>query len=917
MLPKLEIFDPQRASELRTALESNAGVRLDVSADRIAADILWAFAQELNFGGAFADGIVQILNTGRAEALQRYLELVRSKGAANATIGRLLAMHLPPVLLCSDPRMLDRFLNAAAVLEDKGTYTLQRPLEAVSSILDSGDTAAAAALLHLLAVVYSQNLSYSRSQHLALRLPRAALQMPDPDRRARLEQLARVAAEGQRYVDALLEGLEKGLHLLSNGALARFVTRALTTAGTDRNRLERCLSLSVRQSRDWAAELQVAVPLVQIRSRLNQYLRARTGLALTVKTLPQKRGSRKIAVYSDGRHIYLPERVQRFDHPEANRQLYRCLVRFESGYYEFGTFEFDLRRARERCLREPDGDLRQGAGPAAVSGGAESAHRSDLEHWFALFPSARLAEDLFHVFEHGRIRKLFNARYPGLIRTYLPILQQEWRTDFTVFGRFDGLNALYGAVALAIPPEKVFAPSAGKPAAVLKAVAERFEALPRDFLARPEAAALWAARAYNLPAADRRNPETFFSFPLRIPFGRRLRPDLFYAANRRIEARAAALHSRLQDSGVRLYRGTVREHLRRTGGRLDEAVLAEIMKAAGESNVSDGLPDARELAAEIGAGIGAGDVDGSADPEEDVPARRYPEWHSDLGDYLQEHTRVRERGGEQAASVDKDYYEAALDRYRGLVQTVRRAFEMLRPRGLMLYRRWMEGDDFDYRALIDYCVDRKAGRTPSEKIYMKRVKEVRDVAVLLLVDLSRSTANYAAGSGATVLDVEKDAIVLFTQALETVGDAYAVAGFSGTGPLGVDYYRIKDFDEGLDDAVRRRIAAMTPLRNTRMGAAIRHAGTRFSAVSSRVRLLILLGDGFPNDLDYKNDYAVADTRRAISELRAEGIYVHAVTVNIDADPRLDDLYGDIHHSVISEVGDLPDRMWRIYGALTR
>jgi nitric oxide reductase activation protein len=236
-----------------------------------------------------------------------------------------------------------------------------------------------------------------------------------------------------------------------------------------------------------------------------------------------------------------------------------------------------------------------------------------------------------------------------------------------------------------------------------------------------------------------------------------------------------------------------------------------------------------------------------------------------------------------------------------------------------LERQWIEGDEFDYRALLDYALDKKAGRTPSERLYLKRYKELRDVAVLLLVDISRSTATGVCGSDATVLDVEKEAIVLFSEALETVGDTYAIAGFSGTGRLGVDFFHIKDFDEPMGESVRRRIGAMTPQRNTRMGAAIRHAARQLSAVPSRVRLLIILGDGFPNDLDYKQAYAIEDTRKAITALRCENIHVHAITVNIRLEDysRLDELYGDIHHNVISEVSELPDKLWRIYGALTR
>jgi nitric oxide reductase activation protein len=206
---------------------------------------------------------------------------------------------------------------------------------------------------------------------------------------------------------------------------------------------------------------------------------------------------------------------------------------------------------------------------------------------------------------------------------------------------------------------------------------------------------------------------------------------------------------------------------------------------------------------------------------------------------------------------------------------------------------------------------------PSERLYIKRVKAQRDVAALFLVDLSRSTANRAYGTRSRVIDIEKEAIVLLCEALEIVGDAYAIAGFSGSGRLGVDYYRIKEFEDPLDDAVRGRIPAMAPHRSTRMGAAIRHATGLLLKMTAKVRLLIVLGDGFPNDVDYKKKYAIEDTSKAIYEARAKHVHVKGITVNITGDARLDTVYGNFHHSVISDVRELPDKLLRIYGTLTR
>ena len=121
----------------------------------------------------------------------------------------------------------------------------------------------------------------------------------------------------------------------------------------------------------------------------------------------------------------------------------------------------------------------------------------------------------------------------------------------------------------------------------------------------------------------------------------------------------------------------------------------------------------------------------------------------------------------------------------------------------------------------------------------------------------------------------------------------------------------------MNDTVRNRINAVSPQRSTRMGAAVRHAAAQLEKVPAKVRLLIILGDGFPNDTDYKREYAIEDTRKAISEARSKNLFTRAITVNITDDPRLDDLYGGFRHNVISDVRELPDKLLRIYGAVTR
>ena len=301
-----------------------------------------------------------------------------------------------------------------------------------------------------------------------------------------------------------------------------------------------------------------------------------------------------------------------------------------------------------------------------------------------------------------------------------------------------------------------------------------------------------------------------------------------------------------------------------------------------------------------------------------LPASWYPEWDSHHGDYLHHHVRVVDRTVEGASS---GFYDQTLDRYRELVSQIRHAFEMMKPQGLKLLRNWTEGDELDYRAVLDFVLDKKAGLIPSDRLYIKRIKQERNVAVLLLVDLSRSTGNALTNSPSDAplrcWKLKKRPLCCFAKPSTLLEIPSPFPVFPETGAFLWIIRRSKDFDEPLNDAVRKRISCLSPQRSTRMGAAIRHATAQFDKIPANVRLMVVLGDGFPNDVDYKQGYAVSDTRRAIGEALSRRIHTHAITVNMQNDARLDDLYGSVHHNVISDVRELPARLLRIYGALTR
>ena len=924
MLETLDCLDPNLAESVGDVLE-RADHRIAVEAVALLVDeTLWGIDREESFGRAIASGYLKLFDAGKTDLRMYYRDLVRSGGDRGTTVGRLLAIHLIPVLIHGGPSILEHFLTAVKAMEAKGTYTLLHPLEALSELFESGDRMSATIFLELLINAFGADLNYNQCQYLSKSLPQAARAFAAEKRPWQLEQLSRVIRADVHLCEAFLSGMDKGLQMLSPAALCSFVTKAFEIAGKHAQSARFFLALDSRQGRDTFTDLQVAVSLRELQPQLNRYLHARTGLPIAVRPSSTIAGlsAHKIGnlmeTCSDGGFIYLPDEIGLFDRKAQNADLYRCLVRFEIGCHEFGTFEFDLDRLQDHCLGiQTDHGAFDNIVPLAPLDDA-SGVRSDLDRFFHLFPVPELAADLFTIFEHGRIRRRLGRRYPGLIRTYLPILQKEG-------GQPEGLlTALYAVIALGLPI-RVTGDLTDNHRCLVGRIADAFEEKTDALTCPVETSGAMVLKTYRHVAPEYEKETAVGDTDngnsrLKIPFNRRLRPDLAIAASLAADRRAGRIQKALEDRGYRAYRADIRKYLELNNGVLHADDLATIIERAngknGHGHTKNHPQDEnfREL-----LGRGSVGVNGSVaveDGEASSPMTWYREWDSNLGDYLNDHVCVRDR---RVTGRGNQFYRRTLARHRGLVNRIRYAFELLKPEGLKLCRQWIEGDEFDYRALLDFILDKRAGRTPSERLYLKRLKEIRDVAVLVLVDLSRSTANTAAGSADRVLDVEKEAIVLLSEALAVVGDTYAIAGFSGTGRLGVDYYHIKDFGEPMNASVQQRINAMMPQRNTRMGAAIRHAATQFDFIPARVRLLIVLGDGYPNDLNYKKDYAIEDTRRAISELRSRHIHVHAITVNINPadNGRLDPLYGEIHHNVIANVLELPDKLWRIYGAITR
>ncbi|MGH8525467.1 MAG: nitric oxide reductase activation protein NorD, partial [Gammaproteobacteria bacterium] len=250
------------------------------------------------------------------------------------------------------------------------------------------------------------------------------------------------------------------------------------------------------------------------------------------------------------------------------------------------------------------------------------------------------------------------------------------------------------------------------------------------------------------------------------------------------------------------------------------------------------------------------------------------------------------------------------------VRLLRRYFESLRPPGLQRVCGQADGDDLDMDAAVRLLADLSAGAESSERIYVRRERRERDVAAAFLIDMSGSTSRQME-TGRRVIDVEKEGLVLLCEALEAVGDQYAVYGYSGQGRHQVDFVVVKDFDEPIDGRAAHRLGGVAPLQQNRDGAAIRHATRKLLARCAKTRLLILISDGKPLDDDYRDEYSLADTKMALREARMQGIDPFCITIDREADEYLRRMYGDVRFLVIDRIGALPERLPRVYRQLTK
>jgi len=739
---------------------------------------------------------------------------------------------------------------------------------------------------------------------VAATVPDHVARVPPEQRLTYLDLLGLVLQQRPEALPVVVRTLPELMTQLSPRALRDFLRTGLGLHEQGRRLGETFLLRESEQGQSELERLASGLKLESVARTLALYARAHCGE--DVRVLPAGPGTGN--AFTDGRHIYLPESVQTYG-DERDFLIYRVTTARTAGYLEFGTFDLDLRQV---------------AGPWAERVPGES----DLEQLFRSFGNRTLARDLFRILEDARVEAQVVDEYPGIGRD-LGVLRPdelEDRPDITALAPVEQLiegllRRSWGAEA-----------APGLPGPVVQAIAQAW-ARSQDAIGPQgtvDAVAGVLPAIYGLADAlfrkvddDAGQRTDGFEPP---PYeglhdfdsGTEARPEALDQEARAQDEAARELREAMEEEGLEASLAEIRRALRgeaADGSSYEEmAAFLERMEAPDGGLIDEGEhPDDGEGSSVRAPGGQAQDPD--LDP--DAATVLLPEWDYEIQDYKPDWVRLKEHVLHPGS---RDFVDEVMEEHGATIHWLRRRFEALRPQALQRIRGMVDGDFLDLDRVVDARVTRRAGGSPSDRLYGRHLRNRRDVAVAFLLDMSSSTNEVSSEAGRRIIEVEKQALVLISEAIDALGDACAIYGFSGYGRGHVAFYVAKDFDDPWDDRIRAPIGRMSWKMENRDGAAIRHAARRLQDHPARVHLLILLSDGKPLDCGcdhYYDRYAQEDTRVALQEARAMGVHPFCITVDPRGQDYLEDMYGQVGFLVIDRIERLPDRLPLIYRRLTR
>ncbi|MDX8387859.1 MAG: VWA domain-containing protein [Ghiorsea sp.] len=302
------------------------------------------------------------------------------------------------------------------------------------------------------------------------------------------------------------------------------------------------------------------------------------------------------------------------------------------------------------------------------------------------------------------------------------------------------------------------------------------------------------------------------------------------------------------------------------------------------------------------------------DDVDTLPPRHYHEWDYNSQTYRPDWVSVYEA---VHASGNVKIVDDILEKHSALAKRLKSILDALKPQQKVRVRYQEEGSELDLDVAIRSLIDLKSGSQPDMRINMSHKNDGRDIAVMLVVDLSQSLNEKAKGSTQTILELSQEAVTILAWTIDKLGDKFAIGGFNSDTRHNVRYSHIKGFSEDFDNNVKGRLSAMQAQYSTRMGAAMRHAAHYLEAQKADKKLMLVLTDGEPADIDVDDDQLlIQDTHQAVKELQQQGIYSYCINLDPKADEYVADIFGN-QYTVIDHVDKLPEQLPKIFMALTK
>ncbi|MCX7193600.1 MAG: VWA domain-containing protein [Proteobacteria bacterium] len=297
-----------------------------------------------------------------------------------------------------------------------------------------------------------------------------------------------------------------------------------------------------------------------------------------------------------------------------------------------------------------------------------------------------------------------------------------------------------------------------------------------------------------------------------------------------------------------------------------------------------------------------------------LPPRHYPEWDYNSQSYRPDWVSVYESLHPRGNPADID---RLLEKHAALAKRLKKMLDLLKPQDKVRIRYQEEGSELDLDVALRSLIDYKGGSSPDLRINMSHKTSGRNIAVTVLLDLSESLNEKAAGSEQTILELSQEAVSLLAWAIEKLGDPFSISGFHSNTRHDVRFMHIKGFSEKWDDEVKGRLAAMEASYSTRMGAAMRHASHYLEKQQADKKLMLILTDGEPADIDSKDGrILIEDARQAVKELDRQGIYAYCINLDPKADEYVKDIFGK-QYTIIDKVADLPAKLPQLFISLTK